>query len=85
MWPTPALEVTGEHATDWLSKAQAFAGPPTDGPRARAARERSEGEREASRARAARERSEQEREASRAQAARERSEQEREARNRSES
>ncbi len=26
------LEVTGEHATDWLSKAQAFAGPPTDGP-----------------------------------------------------
>ena len=22
------LEVTGEHATDWLSKAQAFAGPP---------------------------------------------------------
>ena len=35
------LEVTGEHATDWLSKAQAFAGPPTDGPsRARAVRER---------------------------------------------
>ena len=28
------LEVTGEHATDWLSKAQAFAGPPTDGPTA---------------------------------------------------
>ena len=27
-----ALEVTGEHANDWLSKAQAFAGPPTDGP-----------------------------------------------------
>ena len=26
------LEVSGEHATDWLSKAQAFAGPPTDGP-----------------------------------------------------
>ena len=26
------LEVNGEHATDWLSKAQAFAGPPTDGP-----------------------------------------------------
>ena len=26
------LEITGEHATDWLSKAQAFAGPPTDGP-----------------------------------------------------
>ena len=75
------LEVTGEHATDWLSKAQAFAGPPTDGPtaRARAARERSEQERETSRVRAARERSEQEREASRARAARERSEQEREA------
>ena len=77
------LEVTGEHATDWLSKAQAFAGPPTA--RARAARERSEQEREASRARAARERSEQEREASRARAARERSEQEREASSRSES
>ena len=29
------LEVTGEHAADWLSKAQAFAGPPTA--RARAA------------------------------------------------
>ena len=29
-----ALEVTGEHAADWLSKAQAFAGPPTDGPSA---------------------------------------------------
>ncbi len=27
-----ALEVTGEHANDWLYKAQAFAGPPTDGP-----------------------------------------------------
>ena len=26
------LAVTGEHATDWLSKAQAFAGPPTEGP-----------------------------------------------------
>ncbi len=26
------LEVTGEHAADWLSKAQAFAGPATDGP-----------------------------------------------------
>ena len=77
------LEVTGEHAADWLSKAQAFAGPPTA--RARAARERSEQEREASRARAARERSEQEREASRARAARERSEQEREASSRSES
>ena len=60
------LEVTGEHATDWLSKAQAFTGPPSDGPpRARAARERSEQEREAARARAARERSEQERESSR--------------------
>lgn len=33
-----ALEVTGEHAADWLSKAQAFAGPPTDGPPAGAAR-----------------------------------------------
>ena len=55
-----ALEVAGEHAREWLSMAQAFAGPPTDGPRARAARERSEQER-GSRARAARERSEQER------------------------
>ena len=27
-----ALEVTGEHTADWLSKAQAYAGPPTDGP-----------------------------------------------------
>ena len=27
-----SLVVTGEHATDWLSKAQAFAGPPTEGP-----------------------------------------------------
>ena len=26
------LVVTGEHATDWLSKAQAFAGPPSNGP-----------------------------------------------------
>ena len=69
------LKVTGEHATDWLSKAQAFAGPATDGPRARAARERSEQER-GTRARAARERSEQER-GPRARAARERSEQER--------
>ena len=29
-----ALHVAGEHAEDWLSKAQAFAGPPTDGPAA---------------------------------------------------
>ena len=29
------LEVTGESARDWLEKAQAFAGPPTDGPPAR--------------------------------------------------
>ena len=28
------LEVTGEIARDWLQKAQAFAGPATDGPRA---------------------------------------------------
>ena len=28
-----ALEVTGALARDWLEKAQAFAGPPTDGPR----------------------------------------------------
>ena len=28
-----ALEVTGSLARDWLEKAQAFAGPPTDGPR----------------------------------------------------
>jgi uncharacterized protein (TIGR03084 family) len=27
-----ALEVTGRLARDWLAKAQAFAGPPTDGP-----------------------------------------------------
>ena len=27
-----ALEVAGEHAADWMSMAQAFAGPPTDGP-----------------------------------------------------
>jgi uncharacterized protein (TIGR03084 family) len=27
-----ALEVTGPDARDWLEKAQAFAGPPTDGP-----------------------------------------------------
>lgn len=27
------LEVIGEAARDWLGKAQAFAGPPTDGPR----------------------------------------------------
>lgn len=27
-----SLEIVGEHARDWLSKAQAFAGPPTDGP-----------------------------------------------------
>jgi uncharacterized protein (TIGR03084 family) len=27
------LEVIGETASDWLSKAQAFAGPPTEGPR----------------------------------------------------
>ena len=43
------LEVTGEHATDWLSKAQAFAGPPTAGPssRSRAAREPGAGDRDA--------------------------------------
>ena len=36
-----ALEVSGESAREWLSMAQAFAGPPTDGPhpRARAGRE----------------------------------------------
>ena len=39
------LEITGAHAADWLSKAQAFAGPPTDGPRVRAARERRDHER----------------------------------------
>ena len=27
-----ALDVTGDAARDWLTKAQAFAGPPTDGP-----------------------------------------------------
>ena len=27
-----ALAVQGDHARDWMSKAQAFAGPPTDGP-----------------------------------------------------
>ena len=30
-----ALEVSGEHAREWLSMAQAFAGPSTDGPPAR--------------------------------------------------
>ena len=30
-----ALEVSGERAREWLSMAQAFAGPPTDGPAAR--------------------------------------------------
>ena len=30
-----ALEVIGEHAADWLSKAQAFAGPPSKGPPSR--------------------------------------------------
>ena len=29
------LEVTGDAARDWMLKAQAFAGPPTDGPAAR--------------------------------------------------
>lgn len=33
-----ALEVDGEHARDWMIKAQAFAGGPTDGPPARAHR-----------------------------------------------
>jgi len=28
------LEVTGDTACDWMLKAQAFAGPPTDGPKA---------------------------------------------------
>ena len=37
-----ALEVDGEHAREWLSMAQAFAGPPTDGPGASGAREGSE-------------------------------------------
>ena len=27
-----ALELTGETARDWMHRAQAFAGPPTDGP-----------------------------------------------------
>lgn len=40
-----ALEVSGQRAREWLSMAQAFAGPPSDGPRARGARERSEQER----------------------------------------
>ena len=30
-----ALETSGEAARDWMEKAQAFAGPPTDGPRPR--------------------------------------------------
>ena len=30
-----ALEVRGERASEWLTMAQAFAGPPTDGPSAR--------------------------------------------------
>ena len=32
-----ALQVTGEIAHDWLARAQAFAGPPTDGPAPRSA------------------------------------------------
>ena len=32
-----ALQVTGDLARDWLEKAQAFAGPPTDGPAPRSA------------------------------------------------
>ena len=32
-----ALQVTGDLARDWLAKAQAFAGPPTDGPAPRSA------------------------------------------------
>jgi uncharacterized protein (TIGR03083 family) len=32
-----ALQVTGEIARDWLARAQAFAGPPTDGPAPRSA------------------------------------------------
>lgn len=32
-----ALQVTGDIARDWLEKAQAFAGPPTDGPAPRSA------------------------------------------------
>jgi uncharacterized protein (TIGR03084 family) len=31
------LQVTGDVARDWLEKAQAFAGPPTDGPASRSA------------------------------------------------
>jgi hypothetical protein len=27
-----ALDLTGEDALDWMHRAQAFAGPPTDGP-----------------------------------------------------
>ena len=32
-----ALQVTGDVARDWLARAQAFAGPPTDGPAPRSA------------------------------------------------
>ncbi len=32
-----ALQVTGDVARDWLERAQAFAGPPTDGPAPRSA------------------------------------------------
>jgi hypothetical protein len=32
-----ALRVAGDVARDWLEKAQAFAGPPTDGPAPRGA------------------------------------------------
>ena len=40
------LVVSGEHAADWLSQAQAFAGPPTDGPSATAGAARGRNERE---------------------------------------
>ena len=33
-----ALEVTGDIARDWMEKAQAFAGPPTDAPKPKGAR-----------------------------------------------
>ena len=36
-----SLELGGEHAREWLSMAQAFAGPPTDGPGASGTREAS--------------------------------------------
>ncbi len=39
------LEVRGDRARQWMSMAQAFAGPPSDGPQPRTARQRNQGDR----------------------------------------